>query len=174
MKNMAVAITDHNTMKGAYKAKEVFKEFNIPLILGEEVTTDKGDILALFIKDEIKPGDVFSVIDNIKSQGGLVVLPHPFYRHKDLLSYVKKVDMVEVINARIPHFLNVRAQNLAAEFNKPASAGSDAHASFMVGMAYLEVDSLSRKSILNGKPFGKEFVAGRLISAASQIIKNFL
>ncbi len=76
-----VAITDHNTIEGAWAAREQARRRGLPLevIVGEEVTSSEGHVIGLFLKERIRPllssGDT---IDEIHRQGGLAVAPHPF------------------------------------------------------------------------------------------------
>ena len=71
-----IAITDHDHIEAARKLKAEFAE---QIIIGEEITTSQGEIIGLFLKYKIKPmQSIYETINEIKSQGGLVYLPHPF------------------------------------------------------------------------------------------------
>lgn len=124
-------ITDHNTIEGAKKAK-AFKEEKYPdekldIIIGAEYSTDKGDIIGLFLQDEIKSVKSLEVIKEIKQLGGIVVLPHPFKNHKLNEELIKKVDIIEVYNPRTSNEANKKAEELAKKYKKPTLVGSDAH-----------------------------------------------
>jgi predicted metal-dependent phosphoesterase TrpH len=132
----AVAITDHNKI-----SKEVLKlnlknsKIPINIIVGEEISTDKGEIIGLFLKKEIKPGKAEEVVEEIKSQDALVYLPHPFKR-STIVKYseiVKEVDIVEVWNCRTSYEQNYKALLFAQEKNILFSCGSDAHFAFEIG-----------------------------------------
>jgi len=72
-----VAITDHNTIIGGLKAKKYETE-DFKVIVGSEISTEKGEIIGLFLKEEIKSKDVQEVVSEIKEQNGIIVIPHPF------------------------------------------------------------------------------------------------
>jgi len=154
----AIAITDHNTIKGGLQAKSI-KQDNILIIVGSEVNTDYGDVIGLFLNEELKSQRFEELIDEIRDQGGNSVLPHP-YRRKRFPGnkLIKTVDIIEGINGRTSVELNVKAQDLAKELKKPIIAGSDAHISFELGRVWNLAGSMSncneddlRKIILEGK-----------------------
>jgi len=128
-----IAITDHNTMTGAIKTKSIESD-DFMVIIGSEITTDKGDVIGLFLNENIKSRRFIDVIDAINDQGGISILPHP-YKNKfaDPVELIKNVDMIEVMNARISKKLNDKASILSKKFGKRIVAGSDAHTSFEVG-----------------------------------------
>ncbi|KPU63853.1 hypothetical protein EP1X_01245 [Thermococcus sp. EP1] len=154
-----VAITDHNTLKGSLIAKKINKDPDFEIIFGEEIKTDIGDIIALWITKEIKSRNWEEVIDEIHSQGGIAVLPHPYRGHKLIEKVAKRVDVIEVLNARTPKQLNRKAYELAVKLHKGFSAGSDAHVPFEIGRGKIFVNSDLRKALVKGnvKPDGKEF-----------------
>jgi len=127
-----IAITDHNRIEGAFAAREIDPDL---VIVGEEVRTAEGlDLIGLFLTDHIPRGGTFrEVADEIRRQGGVVYVPHPFDAHRGtdepfLESVRDCVDAVEGFNARIhdPR-RNLRAQNWALAHGLPLGAGSDAH-----------------------------------------------
>lgn len=128
-----IAITDHNTMIGAIKTMSLADD-DFKVILGSEISTDKGDVIGLFLNENIKSRRFIDVIDTIKDQGGISILPHP-YKNKlgDPTELVKYVDMVEVMNARISKILNDKANILSRKFGKRIAGGSDAHISYELG-----------------------------------------
>ena len=128
-----IAITDHDTIKGALEASK-FND-SIYVIIGSEIRTEKGDVIGLFLNEEITSKYFDEVVDEIKSQGGLVVLPHPYKKNmmdipNELLD---KVDLIEVLNGRLSPELNHKAQILARNNNIPIIGGSDAHISTSIG-----------------------------------------
>ncbi len=137
-----LAVTDHNTIKGAVETKKLNKDPNFEVIIGEEVMTNKGEVLALYINEEIKPGKFEDVIKEIKQQGGISILAHPFsmvglQRKRASGNIYDKVDAIEGFNARsFFKFENYEAQIKAKEIDKPITAGSDYHFWFEVGRAY--------------------------------------
>ncbi len=122
-----LAITDHDTMAGALEAKKYAVSTNVNIIVGAEYATDLGDIIGLFLHEEIKSRSAFEVIEAIRWQGGLSILPHPFHHHKQIDTLASAVDMIEIFNARIRPEQNEKAAALAVKINKPTIVGSDAH-----------------------------------------------
>ena len=127
-----IAITDHDTIKGALEASK----FNnsIYVIIGSEIGTEKGDIIGLFLNEEITSKHFGEVVDEIKSQDGLVILPHPYKKNRDIPNeLLSKVDLIETLNGRLPPELNYKAQILAKNNGMPIIGGSDAHISVSIG-----------------------------------------
>jgi predicted metal-dependent phosphoesterase TrpH len=138
----SISITDHESMRGSLEAKAMAKEFQIDVILGMEINTDKGDILALQIGEEINKTKWEEVIDDVHAQGGITVLPHPFRGHKEARTIGKDVDLIEVHNGRCGTEENRMAQELARELGKPILAGSDAHFWTEIGNSLNELEDL--------------------------------
>jgi predicted metal-dependent phosphoesterase TrpH len=136
----AIAVTDHNEISGALEAhaQAARSGANPPLkvIVGEEVkTASEGEVIGLFIKEKIPRGlSLKETVAEIKRQGGLVYVPHPFDRmhsvpdYEHLLRILDDVDAIEVFNPRvaIPAF-NDEAVRFAAKYRVVAGAGSDSH-----------------------------------------------
>jgi hypothetical protein len=130
----AIAITDHNEVSGALEARA--KADGIKVIVAEEVkTADQGEVIGLFIEEKIPRGlSLEETIAEIKRQGGLVYVPHPFDRlhsvpdYEHLLGVLDEVDAIEVFNPRVAiSEFNEEAVRFAAKYRIPAGAGSDAH-----------------------------------------------
>jgi predicted metal-dependent phosphoesterase TrpH len=130
----AIAITDHNEVSGAHEARA--KADGVRVIVGEEVkTADQGEVIGLFIEEKIPRGmSLQDTIAEIKRQGGLVYVPHPFDRlhsvpdYEHLLDVLDSVDAIEVFNPRVAiSEFNDEAVRFAAKYRIPAGAGSDAH-----------------------------------------------
>jgi hypothetical protein len=130
----AIAITDHNEVSGAHEARA--KADGVRVIVGEEVkTADQGEVIGLFIEEKIPRGmSLQETIAEIKRQGGLVYVPHPFDRlhsvpdYEHLLDVLDSVDAIEVFNPRVAITeFNDEAVRFAAKYRIPAGAGSDAH-----------------------------------------------
>jgi len=157
-----IAITDHNTIKGAYEAKKYeTKEFKI--IIGCEVSTKLGEITGLFLTEEIKSRELEDVILEIQEQDGIVVIPHPFDKLRSSSfgitdSYANYVDAIEVFNSRcMDNKYNIVAQKFAKKHNLPAIAGSDAHFPNEIGLAGVIANEDLKNAILKNKIkwFGK-------------------
>jgi predicted metal-dependent phosphoesterase TrpH/glycosyltransferase involved in cell wall biosynthesis len=132
----AIAVTDHNEISGALEARAKAAEFGVKVIVGEEVKTlDQGEVIGLFIEEKIPRGMTLEeTIADIRRQGGIVYVPHPFDRlhsvpdYEHLLRVVDDVDAIEVFNPRIaiPAW-NEEAVRFAGKYRIPGGAGSDAH-----------------------------------------------
>jgi predicted metal-dependent phosphoesterase TrpH len=139
-----VAVTDHNTIRGALAVRELSEQ---PVIIGEEVKSADGEILGLFLSEEVPKGLAASeTIARIKGQGGVVGVPHPFDSlrsalHEDvMLSLIDKIDFIEALNARMVFSAhNDKARDCAAAHALPTTAGSDAHSPWEVGHCYVEM-----------------------------------
>ena len=133
----AIAITDHNEISGALEAREVAEEMDgIKVIVAEEVkTADEGEVIGLFLEEKIPRGmSMAETIAEIKRQGGLVYVPHPFDRlhsvpdYEHLLKIVEDIDILEVFNPRIAFSaFNEEAERFAAKYRIVPGAGSDSH-----------------------------------------------
>ena len=140
-----VAITDHNTIKGGLIAKK-FETKNLQVIIGSEIETDRGEIIGLFLNQEIKSKIFKDVIQEINEQNGLVIIPHPFDNiRRNGINPVKDdiplIDFVEVYNSRCQfEKYNIKAREFANQNKLKISAGSDAHFANEIGKAGLFSD----------------------------------
>jgi len=141
-----VCITDHNEISAAVAAAG--QDLGVRIIIGEEIRTPDGDIIGLFLTERVPYVlPVAEVVARIRAQGGLVYAPHPFDQARSSLGRVLPglcaagaVDIVEVFNAKTAtREPNDRAAALAAAYELPGGAGSDAHDPPGVGAAYLEM-----------------------------------
>jgi predicted metal-dependent phosphoesterase TrpH/glycosyltransferase involved in cell wall biosynthesis len=131
----AIAITDHNVFSGAREAVELARERSLTVIPGEEVKTDAGEVIGLFLSEEIPRGlSMADTIAAIRDQGGIVYLPHPFDRlhtipdASTLHRHLAEIDVFEVYNARLLFdAMNDEAVRFARKYNLTMGAGSDAH-----------------------------------------------
>ena len=145
-----LAITDHDRVEGALRARDAAPA-GLTVLVGEEIKTADGDLIALFLERAVPPGmPAQEAIAAVREQGGLVGIPHPFDRFRGsmlndprLQAMGGLVDWVETHNARIVGSGNERAVAFAAEMGLPGVAVSDAHSGLEVGVAY---------SILDGDP----------------------
>ncbi|MBT5022483.1 PHP domain-containing protein [Candidatus Woesearchaeota archaeon] len=137
-----IAITDHNTIKGALQLKKLNEkstENGFEIIIGEEISTDKGEIICLGLKKEIKPGKLFDVIHEIKKQKGIIGIPHPYGKgivRKSLMlklnktekeKLMKDIDYIETNNGRSTKTENKKAKKLCLLYRLTEVGGSDAH-----------------------------------------------
>jgi glycosyltransferase involved in cell wall biosynthesis len=132
----AIAVTDHNELSGALEAARKAGDFGVKVIVGEEVkTASQGEVIGLFLQEKIPRGlTLQETIAEIRRQGGLVYVPHPFDRlhsvpdYEHLLDVVEDIDAIEIFNPRIalPAF-NEEAVRFAAKYRIVGGAGSDSH-----------------------------------------------
>ena len=133
----AIAITDHNEVSGALEAQEVAERIGgIKVIVSEEVkTAHQGEVIGLFIRERIERGmSMAETIAEIRRQGGLVYVPHPFDRlhsvpdYEHLLEIVDEIDILEVFNPRVAFSaFNEEAVRFARKYAIVPGAGSDSH-----------------------------------------------
>jgi glycosyltransferase involved in cell wall biosynthesis len=132
----AIAVTDHNIVSGAHEAAAKAEHFGVKVIVGEEVKTGhQGEVIGLFVDKLIPRGmSLAETVAEIKRQGGLVYVPHPFDRmhavpdYEHLLTIVEDVDLMEVYNPRVAiGSFNEEAERFAAKYRILAAAGSDSH-----------------------------------------------
>jgi predicted metal-dependent phosphoesterase TrpH len=141
-----IAVTDHNTIRGALAVRELSEQL---VIIGEEVKSADGEILGLFLQEEIPKGlPASETIARIKDQGGIVGVPHPYDSlrsalNKDaMLTLIGKIDFIEALNARMVFSAhNDKARDFAAAHALPTTAGSDAHSPWEVASCYVEMPS---------------------------------
>jgi hypothetical protein len=131
-----IAVTDHNVFGGALEAVELARDRDLLVIPGEEVKTDnQGEVIGLFLEEEIPRGMTFAdTITAIRDQGGLVYLPHPFDRlhaipdPATIHRHLAEIDVLEVYNARLLRdSFNDEALRFARKYRLLQGAGSDAH-----------------------------------------------
>jgi predicted metal-dependent phosphoesterase TrpH len=146
-----LAITDHETVDGALEAREAARKHapHLTVIVGEEVRTLEGDLIALYIERAVPRGlSVAETIVAVREQGGLIGVPHPFDRYRGSLlqalaggPFESPVDWIEVHNARVMvGDGNTQAAAYAAKHGLPGVAVSDAHSVIEVGVAYTALD----------------------------------
>ncbi|GAB4509403.1 MAG: PHP domain-containing protein [Anaerolineae bacterium] len=128
-----IAITDHNTAEAALQMKARAPE---KIIVGEEIMTTQGEILAFYVKETVPEGlTPLETIHRLRDQGAVISVSHPFdrlrkgaWQEHELLAIVDKVDAVEVFNARCLFPAdNAQAEAFAQQHHLPGTAGSDSH-----------------------------------------------
>jgi len=129
-----IAITDHGTIAGGVEGKKVAGRYGVEVIVGAEIKTDCGDIIGLNLNEEIKVTDWHEVIRVVRSQGGIVVLPHPYHDHTCVKEIAQCVDFIECWNSRCTTEENSNAELLAISSGKKIIYGSDAHSLSEIGL----------------------------------------
>lgn len=150
-----VGITDHNEIEGAISFKKKLKKFGIDVIVGEEIFTESGEVIGLFLKEKIKPGlSLKETIKEIKKQKGLVYIPHPYdlKRNKTVIpfeeikKYKKEIDFIEIHNGRnIEEYyseIQYEIYNEISDYVVPV-VGSDAHTFFELGRNYMNINNFA-------------------------------
>ncbi|GEM_PF-32494 len=146
-----ICLTDHNAIEGALRLRDMSP---LPVIVGQEITTLWGEIIAYFVEELIPAGlHPLEAVQRVREQGGLVSIPHPLDRirreamgREKVLQIIEHVDALEVFNSRclLPGF-NDAARALAHEYGLPGTAGSDAHSLVEIGVTYLEMAAFHSK-----------------------------
>jgi len=149
-------VTDHNTIAGALEAQAVDPEL---VIVGEEIMTTRGELLASFVHEEVPAGlTPQEAIQRLKAQGAFISVSHPFdvlreghWKEGDLLEILPFVDAIEVYNSRclFPQY-NRRARQFAEKHNIAGTVGSDAHTLFEVGRSVFLLEPFEGPEAMRG------------------------
>ena len=151
-----IAVTDHGTIKGALEAKRLNKDKDFEVIIGEEISTVQGDVLAYYLNEQIDAVDFFDAVKKIRKQNGLVIIPHPFrtsirrsHKFRIPLHKIKKyIDAVEAFNGRMLFSSeNKKADETANKYGIAKTAGSDAHFKPEIATGYTLFDGDLRKAL---------------------------
>ncbi|ESS08823.1 MAG: putative metal-dependent phosphoesterases (PHP family) [uncultured archaeon A07HN63] len=166
----ALAVTDHDAIDASIEAAEKASDYGLVGIIGMEVTSAVGHILALGIDDLVPSGLSYDeTLDRIHEQGGIAVVPHPFQKSRHGVAphvtddQLASADALEVYNSRLfTGRSNRQAETFAVERGLPMTAGSDAHISELVGQAVTEVgaDEATAEAILDAISAGRTSVIG--------------
>lgn len=144
-----VILADHNNLA---PNNEINKIKDVKIIPGEEIKTNQGEIIGIFLKEKIKSNlSLEETIKKIKEQNGLVVVPHPFdlvrvkrIKKNVLLRNLEKIDLIEIFNSRtFFNCLDKKAENFAEKYRKNKIVGSDAHSQFELNKAIIEMENFS-------------------------------
>jgi len=144
-------VCDHNSIMGSV---EVYNEIrrnapDIPLIIADEILSGEGDIIGLFLNEQVPPMlTAAETLDIIAGQGALSIIPHPFSELRSsaisqevLYSLVGRFDIIEGYNGRMMQAgENRKAGEFASLHHIPLSAGSDAHAPHELGRCFIAME----------------------------------
>jgi predicted metal-dependent phosphoesterase TrpH len=172
-----VFLTDHNSIEGATRLQAMPGQ---RVVAGEEIMTSDGELIGLFLSRPIPKGlTPIETAREIKDQGGLVYLEHPydpFRRHlveEAIEAVADFIDIVEVFNGRSDEKSNRLAEDLRQTLGAAAGAGSDAHSLAELGSVYVEMEDFEgaqdflvklRRSRIVKRPKGRfRMVAARLV-----------
>ena len=139
-----LAITDHNAIAGAV---ELAERLPCRVIVGEEIRTSAGEVIGLFLEERIPRGlTMAETIAEIRRQGGLVYVPHPFDRfhsvpdYEHLLEMVEEIDILEIFNPRVAlTSFNEEAERFARKYRIVPGAGSDSHVAQALGSVRMRI-----------------------------------
>ncbi len=143
----AVFLTDHDTVAG-YEPLQEAAQGRLRVFRGQEISTTRGEIIGLFMRNGVAPGQrPEAVLDILHDQGALAYLPHPFARlvpsrlaRRTIEQLASRFDVVEVVNARnILRRDDQRARSFAEGHGLLQGAGSDSHWGFELGRAFVEM-----------------------------------
>ena len=147
-----IAITEHNNIAGAKAFKKYCEQRGnkVNVIIGEEIMTNSGEIIGLFLKENIPSGlSPENTINNILKQGGIVYIPHPYDKKREktvlLERYIsenkEKIHCMEIYNGRnISNEYGRKQEQLAQKYNINGVIGADAHTFFEIGRNYMLVN----------------------------------
>ncbi len=143
-----IAITDHDCIAGSKQAARLAPSYGIEAIVGEEISTQHGHLLALFTERHIPAGKpAWETIADIHAQGGLAVAPHPFDASvpslgaSELAPFLNELDLdgIEGFNAGVywhQRSCNALAQQRAQVWQLPLTGGSDSHSLPTLGKGF--------------------------------------
>ena len=170
-----VFLTDHNTIAGAAQLRAGSER----VVAGEEVMTTEGELIGLFLERPVPSGlTPIETALEIKAQGGLVYLEHPydsFRRHlseSSIESLADLIDIVEVFNGRSEERDNRRAEDLCVILDAAPGAGSDAHSLREIGSGHVEMEDFEGAQDFLAKLRGAKIVKRRrklLLMAAAKL-----
>jgi predicted metal-dependent phosphoesterase TrpH len=171
-----LAITDHNTIEGALVAKQLDTQ---RIIVGEEILTTNGELLAYFVSEEIPERlSPFETISRLKDQGAFISIPHPFdtwrdgWRMEDLLQIIPHVDAIEVFNSRtLKPATNSEAREFAELKHMPMLAGSDAHSLVDLGLANVQLPEFNSAAELR-EALKTAIISGKILSPMEHLIAS--
>ncbi|MDH7594419.1 MAG: PHP-associated domain-containing protein [Methanomicrobiales archaeon] len=149
-KRLYSIVCDHDTIEGSKRTCQRIRERSpeTPEVLAEEITTADGELIGLFLNEEVPPGlGAEETVDIVHAQGGLVLVPHPFCRYRSrairrevLVRLLDRLDIIEGYNARnVTDEDNYPAIEFAESNGLPISVGSDAHIPMEIAKVWMEV-----------------------------------
>ncbi|HEX9373203.1 MAG TPA: PHP domain-containing protein [Roseiflexaceae bacterium] len=170
-----IAITDHDAIAGALEARRLAPQFGLEAIVGQEVSTAEGHLLALFITSLLPPGrPAAETIAAAHAQGGLCIAPHPFDTAVPSLGcaglcerYASgewPIDAIEGLNGAVMwprRGSNLVAQQCARDLQLPTTGGSDSHTLATIGVGYTLFDGASADDLYRAIRAGRTTWGGR-------------
>jgi hypothetical protein len=176
-----ICLTDHDEIKGAVRAMKFAYDKDILVVPGIELVSTSGDVLGINVKKKIPSGlSIEETIKEIRKQGGIAVIPHPFNKPLNNFWGGEKVlkragpDAIEVFNASVLFgFANRKALNFSKENKFFFTAGSDAHRKEYIGRGFIEIEGKvrSEKDLIEAIMSGRGKTGGKILGWF-EFIKN--
>ncbi len=161
-----VAVTDHLTIQGGMEALKLNTDPHFLVIVGSEIeSSNREDIVGLFLTEEIRSRQTAEIIEEIREQGGVAFWAHPFREGKNLLpsALIERVDLIEGFNSKTSASRNRLAQTLAGQYRKPLIGASDAHHASEIGNGKTLVHASDTSTVKDALALGKtEIVDSKL------------
>ena len=168
------ALTDHDRIDGAIKARELGLRYGLEMIVGQEVSTNRGHLLALFVNELVPAGlSIPETVACVHEQGGMAILAHPFDRicNSPMRHWPRPklsewagfgLDGLEGINGcQLDPASNPRAEALGALLGLTMTGGSDAHHKEAIGVAYTSYPGRTPADLRRALEFGDCRPGGR-------------
>jgi predicted metal-dependent phosphoesterase TrpH len=146
-----IAVADHERVDAAHAARAIARARDLPVevVIGEEVSTRGGHLLALFIEEPIPPlKSLRESIGLVHEQGGIAIPAHPLFPYpmcaqawtlRGLLASPDprvRPDGVEAFNPTTFGRVHRRVVAFAAELGLAVVGNSDAHEAESVGIGW--------------------------------------
>lgn len=164
-----VFLTDHDTIAGAVQLRGTGRS---RVVVGEEIMTTRGELIGLFLAKAVETGlTPKEAAAEIKTQGGLIYLEHPYDPHRRHLKedaiedLADLIDVVEVHNGRSDAYANRRAEDLCGMLGAAPGAGSDAHSAGELGSVYVEMEDFD-----GAENFLVELRRGRIVKGRAKLL----
>jgi len=150
-------VCDHNSIQGSVDFGQMLKQYDpeYPIVYSEEIETVDGEIIGMFISEQIKHGlSVEETLDKIHEQDGIAIVPHPFDNRRSTVlkpdvrdKFINSIDFIEGYNSRnIYPDHNIRAVNYAVDHGKMISCGTDSHTYYEFGKTHVELPWFNDKT----------------------------
>lgn len=175
-----VVVTDHDTVEGARVVADLAEASPVTAIVGCEVSTADGHLLALGVDEAPPVGEpLASTATRVRENGGVAVVPHPFQRsrHGASAAAIGGVDGIEVYNAHtLVNLRNEQAARYARRHGHPAFGGSDAHRPGGIGLAATALElhpgeQCTPDTVIEAFRDGRTAAVGRRTSAWQYVTK---
>ncbi len=167
----AIAVTDHGTVAGSRAAAKLAPP-SLLVVPGMELRTEKGDLLALFVESEVKSTGFSAAIDEIRSHGGVAIVPHPGASRRMTAQDIAMADGLEVFNSRLRGRENRASRDLGSVLGLPGFSSSDAHMIMEIGNGTTVVPEAStledlRKVVMRSPKVSKTTSSNAFIHTAN-------